>query len=68
MDRQPISGSVVIKCKTEKCPGSFTGDFVFDAEDWMSKFGERKLKCMICEKTHTYISEDIIFTPAVSSK
>jgi redox-regulated HSP33 family molecular chaperone len=59
-----MSGSVRIECKTEKCPGGFAGDFVFNLTEWVEKFKEAKLTCRLCGKTYTYSRTDIIPTPA----
>jgi hypothetical protein len=63
--QKPVPGSVSIRCKTEKCTGGYTGDFVFDLSEYIEKFEDIDLKCMLCEKTHTYTRKDVISTPAI---
>jgi hypothetical protein len=61
--QNPISGTVIIKCKTRKCDGNF-GGFVFDLADWKENFSVRKLKCEMCGETHDYSRDDLTLTPA----
>ena len=66
--KMPTSGSILIKCKTPNCRGTFAGDFVFDLARWIELFAERKIKCKDCGKTHRYSHDDIIPIPSETPK
>lgn len=62
--QRPISGSVVIRCKTPNCPGGYTGDFVFDLEEWKEGFKDQARTCETCNKTYIYSQNDVTLIPA----
>jgi hypothetical protein len=64
MKPKPISGSVTIKCKTDKCSSQFAEDFVFDLANWQEQFTDQDLTCGTCKKTYIYSRTDLILTPA----